>query len=74
MALLSPFGQQRCYSRACNPEPLCDLLVRESDYCQFGGTFTALLTKSLLLLSCLSIHMNLLSRHLSSSDALSEIT
>ena len=54
MALLSPFGQQRCYSRACNPEPLCDLLVRESDYCQFGGTFTALLTRSLLLLSCLS--------------------
>jgi len=48
---LSPFSQQRWYSRASDPEPLCDLLVRESDYRQFSGTFTALLTKSLLLFS-----------------------
>jgi hypothetical protein len=49
--LLSSFGEQLRHSRARNPEPLCDLLVRESDCCQFGGTFTALLTKSLLLFS-----------------------
>jgi hypothetical protein len=45
------FGKQLRHSRACNSEPLCNLLVRESDSCQFGGAFTALLTKSLLLFS-----------------------
>jgi len=34
-----------------NAEPFCNLLVGESDSYQFGGTFTALLTKPLLLFS-----------------------
>jgi len=46
--LLSPFGRRRHHSRASNREPLRNLLVRESDSHQFGGTFTALLTSLLL--------------------------
>jgi len=45
------FGQHRGHSRACNAEPLGNLLVREPNFQQLGGTFTALLAKSLLLFS-----------------------